>query len=175
MLTFLLRLFYSHVVPCRGSLSECLRCWCWMYPTTHNGLHPAEGNSTLKNWQWALTDLTVEADPPQLVFTQIWRNHSPREYTVKKKSNAILSLPYKACFMWCERYYLYKGRLHDILNCWYMTRAVDPWVHSALGNVWILRITKHYKHTNKQNAFVRFCNGFLIFKRPLHSQSQFSG
>ena len=93
----------------------------------------------------------------------------------QKKSNAILSLPYKACFMWCERYYLYKGRLHDILNCWYMTRAVDPWVHSALGNVWILRITKHYKHTNKQNAFVRFCNGFLIFKRPLHSQSQFSG
>ena len=81
MSTFLLRLFYSHVVPCRGSLSECLRCWCWMYPTTHDGLHPAEGNSTLKNWQWALTDLTVEADPPQLVFTQIWRNQSPREYT----------------------------------------------------------------------------------------------
>ena len=103
MLTFLLRLFYSHVVPCRGSLSECLRCWCWMYPTTHDGLHPAEGNSTLKNWQWALTDLTVEADPPQLVFTQIWRNQSPREYTMctkhvqkKVKCNSIYREPVKS-------------------------------------------------------------------------------
>ena len=87
----------------------------------------------------------------------------------KVKCNTITAI--QGEFMWCERYYFYEGWLHDILNCLFGKSSWSLGLKCPNGNVWILGIIKHYK----QNALFRFCNRFLIFKRPLHSQSQFSG